>query len=98
MADITIEATGTSNAFTVLGDGFDIGLTMTGSNSVTIERQLGAAWYTVGSAVTSTGTVSVATYEKPAKFRLNCGTFDTADITGFIGGNVIGGPVLIEAA
>lgn len=94
---ITISATGTSDAFTVMGNGFDLGLTMTGTNSVTVEQDIGGAWYTVGSAITTTGGTSVTANSRPATFRLNCGTFDTSDITGAIEGNVVEGALTIAA-
>jgi hypothetical protein len=39
----------------------------------------------------------VTANSRPATFRLNCGTFDTSDITGAIEGNVVEGALTIAA-
>jgi hypothetical protein len=79
--------------------GFQIGIAIAGgTNSLTIEKEVGGAWYTYGDAITA----SVARtympgvdYTPSQRFRIVCGTHDTLDITYAVQGDIFG-PTVVE--
>lgn len=89
----TFTDTGVSQPFYGQRGGFDVILNMTGSNSVTLEREVASgSWVTFGSAVTAAGTIHKGTdsdYCAPARFRVNVGTHDTADILVYLEGDFL---------
>jgi len=96
----TFTDVGTSQPFTALRGGFDVILTpMTGSNSLTIEREVVlGVWVTFGSAITAAGTTRKShgiDYTAPVRFRINCGTHDTADILVYLEGDFLADEVTI---
>ncbi len=91
MLKVVFTATGTSQPFFALDD-FDLVLPMSGTNSLTIERDLAGTWTTLGSAVTAAGSThkSLATdFTAPSRFRLNLGTKDSGDVTAYVLGDII---------
>jgi len=86
----TFTATGTSQPFTALRGGVSITLSMTGTNSVTIEREVvKGTWVTWGSAITAAGTTVKAwgiDYVDPVVLRLNLGTKDTGNVVAYVEG------------
>lgn len=74
--------------------GVDIGISIAaGTNSLTVEQNIGGVWYTVGSAKTATGRTRLSDkvdYTAPARMRVVCGTFDTGPVTYAIEGDVVG--------
>jgi len=90
----TFTDTGSSQAFTALRGGFDLVLTpMTGTNSLTIEREVTAGtWIAFTSAITAAGTTTYAhgiDYTAPVRFRVTCGTHDTEDILVYLHGDIL---------
>lgn len=73
---------------------FTIGITISaGSNSITLEQEIGGAWYTKGSAKTATGLTQlspITDYVPGTRFRLNCGTFQTGPVTYQVDGDILG--------
>lgn len=91
----TLGSTGETNAFTVLDKAFDLALSMSGTNSVKLQRLFGETWFDWGSAYTATTAVRIEAGAAPTKWRISVGTFDTNDILAFIDGNVIAGEIAI---
>ncbi len=89
----TFTATGTSQPFTALRGGVSITLSMTGTNSVTIEREVvKGTWVTWGSAITAAGTTVKAwgvDYVDPVVLRLNLGTKDTGNVVAYVEGDFL---------
>ncbi len=89
----TFTDAGYSQPFWGLRGGFDLIFTpMTGTNSLTIEREAAnGSWVTFGSAVTAAGTVAKRStdFVAPSRFRINCGTHDTADILVYLEGDFL---------
>lgn len=71
-----------------------IGITISaGSNSITVEQEIGGVWYTKGAAKTATGMTHMVPgtdYAPGTRFRLNCGTFNTGPVTYQVDGDIIG--------
>lgn len=96
MLDGSFTDIGLSPAWYAGRSGFSIGLTMTGTNSVTIEQEIGGAWYTIGTAITATTArhyMPGVDYTPSARFRINCGTHDTDPITYVVQGDIFGANV-----
>lgn len=89
----TFAATGTSQPFYALRGGFDLILSMTGTNSLTLEREVvKGTWVTWGSAVTAAGVTHKAhgvDYADPVRLRLNLGTKDTGDVVAYLEGDFL---------
>ena len=89
----TFTATGTSQPFYAMRGGFDLILSMTGTNSLTIEREVVKdTWVTWGSAITAAGTThktSDIDYSAPLRLRLNLGTKDTGDVVAYLEGDFL---------
>ena len=76
---------------------FTIALTVTGTNSVTLEREVDGSWFTVGAAKTATGQTTLihgVDYTAPGRFRLTCGTHDTDPLPYSIVGDIVGAAVI----
>lgn len=88
----TFTATGTSRAFTAIGS-FDVILSMTGTNSLTLEREVvKGTWVTFGSAVTAAGTIHKSKgtdFADVTRFRLNLGTKDSGDVVAYLEGAIL---------
>ena len=89
----TFAATGTSQPFYALRGGFDLILSMTGTNSLTLEREVvKGTWVTWGSAVTAAGTTHKSygvDYSDAVRLRLNLGTKDTGDVVAYLEGDFL---------
>lgn len=89
----TFGATGTSQPFYALRGGFDLILSMTGTNSLTLEREVvKGTWVSWGSAITAAGTTHKSygvDYSDPLRLRLNLGTKDTGDVVAYIEGDFL---------
>ena len=89
----TFGATGTSQPFYALRGGFDLILSMTGTNSLTLEREVvKGTWVSWGSAITAAGTTHKTwgtDYSAPLRVRLNLGTKDTGDVVAYIEGDFL---------
>ena len=89
----TFGATGTSQPFYALRGGFDLILSMTGTNSLTLEREVvKGTWVSWGSAITAAGTTHKTwgtDYSAPLRVRLNLGTKDTGDVTAYLEGDFL---------
>ena len=97
MLDGSFTDTGTSPAWYAGRGGFSIGLTMAGTNSVTVEQEVGGTWFTYGTAMTATGTRHYqpgVDYTPSTRFRLNCGTHDTDPLTYVASGDIFGASVV----
>lgn len=97
-----LDSTGQTQAFTVstrAGGGFDIALSMSGTNSVTLERDFNGTWVTWGSAYTATAAAAIFPGATSSRWRFNVGTFDTADINVFVDGDTVpvSGDLAIQA-
>lgn len=97
----SFSATGTSPEFYGLRGGFDWAVTRPGAEtiSLTLEQEINGAWYTKGSAVsTSVGTrISHGVdYTAPCRFRINCGAFDTSAIAISVVGDIVGDAVMSD--
>jgi hypothetical protein len=83
-----------SPVFTPMRGGIEVGITIGGgTNSLTLEQNIGGTWYTVGSAKTATGRTHLTAgsdYVVGLPMRINGGTFDTGPITYQIDGDLIG--------
>ena len=90
----TFGATGTSQPFYALRGGFDLILSMTGTNSLTLEREVvKGTWVSWGSAITAAGTTHKSygvDYSDPLRLRLNLGTKDTGDVVAYLEGDFLG--------
>lgn len=86
----TFTATGTSQPFYAMRGGIDLTLVMTGTNSLTFEREVVAGtWVTWGSAITAGGVThktSDVDYSAPVRLRLNLGTKDTGSVVAYLEG------------
>lgn len=99
MLDGSFTDTGSSPTFYAGRSGFSIALTMTGTNSVTIEIEINGSWYTVGDAITASEArqfVAGSDYVPSTRFRITCGTHDTDPITYAVTGDVFGDAVLAD--
>jgi hypothetical protein len=99
MLDGSFTDTGQSATWYAGRSGFSVALTMTGTNSVTLEKEIGGSWFAVGSAITSTEGrqfVSGSDFVPSTKFRLNCETHDTEDIDFVVQGDIFGDAVLAD--
>ncbi len=95
----TFGATGTSQPFYALRGGFDLILSMTGTNSLTLEREVvKGTWVSWGSggedgdAITAAGTTHKSygvDYSDPLRLRLNLGTKDTGDVVAYLEGDFL---------
>lgn len=89
----TFTATGTSQPFYALRGGFDLILSMTGTNSLTLEREVvKGTWVTWGSAITAAGSTHKAKdidYADAVRLRLNLGTKDTGDVVAYLEGDFL---------
>lgn len=89
----TFGATGTSQPFYALRGGFDLILSMTGTNSLTLEREVvKGTWVSWGSAITAVGTTHKSygvDYSDPLRLRLNLGTKDTGDVVAYLEGDFL---------
>jgi len=89
----TFNATGTSQPFIALRGGVSITLSMTGTNSLTIEREVvNGTWVTWGSAITASGTTVKSwgiDYVDPVSLRLNLGTKDAGDVVAYVEGDFL---------
>ena len=89
----TFTATGTSQPFYALRGGFDLILSMTGTNSLTLEREVvKGTWVTWGSAITAAGTTHKTNgvdYAAPLSLRLNLGTKDTGSVVAYLEGDFL---------
>ena len=87
-------ATGYSPVWYGMRGSHSVGITISaGSNSITIEQEIGGVWYTKGSAKTATGMthqVPGVDFATGTRFRLNCGTFNTGPVTYQIDGDILG--------
>lgn len=83
-----------SSEFYGMRGGVDVGIMIdAGSNSLTLEQNIGGVWHTIGAAKTATGRTHLTSgvdYAAPALMRLVCGTFATGPVTYAIEGDVIG--------
>ncbi|CAB4199128.1 hypothetical protein UFOVP1333_23 [uncultured Caudovirales phage] len=86
----TFGATGVSQSFYGMRGGFDLILSMTGTNSLTIEREVvKGTWVTWGSAITAAGVThktSDVDYCAPLNLRLNLGTKDSGSVLAYLEG------------
>lgn len=89
----TFAATGTSQPFYALRGGFDLILSMTGTNSLTLEREVVKnTWVTWGSAITAAGTTHKSwsvDYSDPLRLRLNLGTKDSGNVVAYLEGDFL---------
>tara|TARA_R110000868_G_C10409341_1_gene722154 strand:+ start:68 stop:448 length:381 start_codon:yes stop_codon:yes gene_type:complete len=89
----TFLATGVSQPFYALRGGIDLVLSMSGSNSLTFEREVvKGTWVTWGSAITAAGVThktSDVDYTAPVILRLNLGTKDSGDVVAYLEGAFI---------
>lgn len=89
----TFAATGTSQPFCALRGGVSVTLSMTGTNSLTLEREVvKGTWVTWGSAITAAGTTTKVfgvDYFDPVFLRLNLGTKDTGDVVAYVEGDFL---------
>lgn len=88
---------GSSPEWYGLRGGFSIAMTMTGTNSVTLEKEIDGSWFTVGTAKTATGQTTLihgVDYMAPGRFRLTCGTHDTVALPYSIVGDIVGAAVI----
>jgi len=88
----TFSATGVSPPWYGLRHGFDVVLSMTGTNSLTLEREIvKGTWVTFGSAITAAGTTRKDTddYAAPVRFRANLGTKDSGSVTMYVIGDIL---------
>ena len=89
----TFTATGTSQPFYALRGGIDLTLVMTGTNSLTLEREVVAGtWVTWGAAITAAGSTHKAwsiDYADPLRLRLNLGTKDTGSVVAYLEGDFL---------
>lgn len=74
--------------------GCSVGISITtGTNSLTLEQEIGGVWYTKGAAKTATGMTHLVPgtdYAPGTRFRLLCGTFDTGPVTYQVEGDILG--------
>ena len=86
----TFGATGVSQSFYGMRGGFDLILSMTGTNSLTLEREVvKGTWVTWGSAITAAGVTHKASdidYSAPLNLRLNLGTKDAGSVVAYLEG------------
>lgn len=98
MLDGSFAATGSSPSWYAVLGGFSVGITITaGTNSLTLEQEIGGAWFTKGSAKTATGVTDLIAnvdYRPSTKFRLTCGTFNTGPVTYTVQGDIFGMSVI----
>jgi hypothetical protein len=89
----TFGATGVSQPFYALRGGFDVILSMSGSNSLTLEREVvKGTWVTWGSAITAAGVTHRTAgndYAPPLRLRLNLGTKDSGDVVAYLEGDFL---------
>lgn len=85
-------STGQTQGFTInsrFGQGFDIAFSMTGTNSVTLQRLFGSTWIQWGSAYTATGVATITPGASSSTWRFNVGTFDTDPLNVFVDGDYV---------
>jgi len=89
----TFGATGTSQPFYAMRGGIDVILSMSGTNSLTFEREVvKGTWVTWGSAITAAGVThktSGSDYVAPLRLRLNLGTKDSGDVVAYLEGDFL---------
>lgn len=98
MLNGSFTGTGSSPTFYAGRGGFDVGITITsGTNSLTIQREIDGSWYAIGAAITSTGARHLAAnvdFTAGNLLRVTCGTFDTGPVTYAVSGDIFGASVV----